>query len=165
MTASPAPETPSEETLARWLCAHEGHTPEQVDGLWTEWLDNARELLALIRPAFEAAEADASQWQGTLRFCEGEWSDERGTMIDTIQRARAARLSAEAKLAQAVEALEPFAAAAEFFPDAKDDAHLMLRQNGSGRHYTDMFTVADLRRARTASAIGKGGADAREASP
>lgn len=58
-------------------------------------------LVAELTARAETAEADASQWQGTLRYCEGEWSDERGTMIDTIQRERARALTAEAALAKA----------------------------------------------------------------
>lgn len=56
-------------------------------------------------------------------------------------------LAVEAEVLDPVEVLEPFSIAANFFPMPKDEKHLMLREHGSGRHYHDMFTVGDLRRA------------------
>jgi hypothetical protein len=75
--ASPAaPGMPSEQSIARWLCKSEGHTPDQVEALWTEWLPEARELIAMFAPAFEAKEREIEALKAVNRAFAGGLKDQ-----------------------------------------------------------------------------------------
>lgn len=176
MTASPAPGMPSEEEIARWLCAHEGHTPEQVEALWTEWMDNARELLGMFGSYFEAKEREIERltnnrdmWKGqcdrqaeTIRQLRRSYDLKCSDLEAAEAKLREANMQAlsdegqmrevQAKLARAVEALGPFAS---YMNDGGDlDAHgnPLPDENGVGWVY---LTMGDFRRARAASNIGQ----------
>lgn len=128
MTASPAPDMPSEEEIA-----------DQID----EYLPNfggslkaARAILALIRPAFEALDHECQ------------------SSMEEIARERARADAAEAKLAQAVEALGPFASALKDNWSKQPDESPII----AGPHAYDMrleFTLGDFRRARAAATMGE----------
>jgi DNA-binding helix-hairpin-helix protein with protein kinase domain len=174
---------PSEESIARefdpYLFRPDFDETEMLDDgrsagvARRQALNSARAVLALIRTAFEAKEREIEQ-----AMEEADENARRETLWrDQLRKEEARALSAEAKLreanmqalsdegqmrelqvklAQAVEALSPFAEAAAFFDHVKvETKHIMTREEGAGRHYSDMFTVGDLRRARTASARGE----------
>lgn len=162
MTASPpaAPGMPSEEDIARamrpavWArCDAAGVTSESTgSGITlgdltaraTSLLD-ANTILSLIRPAFEAKDAEAQHWQT------------RATVYKRLMTdAQRGKEAAEAKLAQAVEALEPFSKidcavdGGHAFDPWADDRVVF----GIGADRT--ITAGDLRRARSASAAASG---------
>jgi hypothetical protein len=86
-------------------------TLAEMVGNMRQQLDAAETNLASAIKERDEARADASQWQGALRFCGGEWSDERGTMLNTIQRERARATAATAesdRLRRALEAVAPY---------------------------------------------------------
>jgi hypothetical protein len=109
---------PSEEAIARLLCKLDGLNPDlprswnDDELLWTEWREPAQQVLSLIRPAFEAMHRRAIEAE---RVANG-WEDYGNRMSDRA-------LSAEAKLAQAVEdEREACAVIAETAPDLLQDS-------------------------------------------
>jgi hypothetical protein len=107
--ASPDPHVglPSEEDVLRAINAGWRNGDE---------FDNRAALsaiLALIRPAFEAKERELAAVTKVKHYLAvSEVEDPFAAMIDECEAMEARALSAEAKLALAVEALEPFAKAA-----------------------------------------------------
>lgn len=67
--------------------------------------DELRAAAALI----VALQDELEEARGALRYCEGQWSDERGTMIDKIQSERARAEAAEAEVVRLRKALTPSA--------------------------------------------------------
>ncbi len=130
MTASPTDAVPgdvglpSEEEIRRIVCDH-------------IWLDDDGEaataaILSLIRPAFEALDHE----------CQSSMTE--------IARERARADAAEAKLAQAVEALEPFAKMAAAYDGLLEEEDVPVLAQNKLR-----ITLNELRRARSASARGE----------
>lgn len=127
MTASPpaAPGMPSEEEIARTIAQADeqnGALPYEARMAMGKHVrealfDQARAILSLIRPAFEAQQA---------------------------------------KLAQAVEALEPFAEASSLWENNADDTDLWVRPLSLAERIKARLTVGALRRARSASAAARG---------
>lgn len=126
MTASQpaAPGMPGEETIREMVEAAQS-------GLLTD-SEAARAILDLIHPAFEAKER------------------EKAAALGLIEGHAAVIAQLEAKLAQAVEALEPFSKVADAFKPAMPDDE--RRWPG----HIPLPTVADFRRARSASAAARG---------
>lgn len=119
-----------------------------------EWLFNgaaddraAADIAALIRPAFDAKEREIEALKKLPVIAD---------YIEVQDHARAMEaraLSAEAKLAQAVEALEPFDDALGEDDDGyPDETKLTVSWRAHTYH---ALTLADLRRARSASARGE----------
>jgi hypothetical protein len=145
--ASPAaPGIPSEEEIDRVVTglyrrfkdwSKHGFTADDVT-----WCEVRADVVALIRPAFEAKEREIADERARVDRWQERWQDERD-----------ARLSAEAKLAQAVEALEPFNDMLGEDDDGyPDDTKLTVSWRAHTYH---ALTLGDLRRARTASAMGE----------
>lgn len=93
---------PSEEEIRRIVCDH----------IWVDDDGEAatRALLSLIRPALEAKER-------ALTTLAEEWDAHGAKLAESYYAEREKRLSAEAKLAQAVEALDDVLAANQRFRD------------------------------------------------
>ena len=182
MTASPTPPDffaesaknpvglPSEEGLARVLCAEDGHDPDEpvVGGQSTGFQDfgprwqaeersentlggrnyvrDARAILDLIRPAFEAKEREL---QAALFASRHE--------TDLCQQALEDRAAAEAKLAQAVEAMAPFDDALGEDDEGYGGGLTVVMKWGACTDYS--ITLEDLRdlrkAARSAEAMGE----------
>jgi hypothetical protein len=145
---------PTEESIARALVdfQFEGAGPESVEA----HLPMARAILALIRPAFEAKEREIAEWQreavraqsklrwniddeGRLvRLCDGE--HDKGEPCEfTTYVPEQDLCAAEAKLAQAVEALE------------SADRYLMSVGHGDGTDGARIRRSISELRARSAS--------------
>lgn len=121
MTASPAPGMPSEEEIARLIC---GIDPPAI------WLDEARAILALIRPAFEAKERELAATHDAYQQA----------AVDAVALYR----DADAKLAQAVVALRVV---------IYETTHLSPRRD-DGSHDCRISAEA-LRSARAAAVMGE----------
>lgn len=113
--------------------------PDYAEGFSgsTDAFRGARTILSLIRPAFEAKDAEIKRLKALP------------VIADYIE-VQDARRAAEAKLAQAVEALEPFGKVADAFKPAMPDDE--RRWPG----HIPLPTVGDLRRARSAFAAARG---------
>lgn len=147
---------PSEEEIARALLHAECEPDKDETGYGEIWgwedimppvrhrlIAQARAILDLIRPAFEAKEREARVALIKQRNAEAKYDDVFEKYLFQEERA----LAAEAKLAKAVEALEPFADAANSYdPDEGDGAQVAWSHD---------FTIASLRRARSASAAAR----------
>jgi len=135
---------PSEEEIVALIRRHlDWPTDRDRDGAVADTLrDVAIDILALIRPAFEAKEREltAAKAVAEMNATSGAFWAERGR-------------NAEAKLAQAVEALEPFAC-------YHDDAEFLDHEGQplpDDRHAGYVYlTMGDFRRARTAAAATRG---------
>lgn len=98
------------------------------------------------REAVEGELARVAKVKHYLKMADVE--DPWAAMIDECEAMEARALTAEAALAKAVEALEPFAeAAASYDPDEGDGANVAWSHD---------FTIAALRRAREARARANG---------
>jgi hypothetical protein len=153
MTASPpaAPGMPSDEDIVRII--RDWQMRPGFDGWDAKVAALAADVLSLIRPAFVAKAAEierlAASWR-KLDATANEWADRAHT--------------AEAKLAKAVEALEPFAALANSYFYRYETQPGVFREC----HQDDpddrpvygidgvIINVGDLRRARSASAAARG---------
>lgn len=68
VSAASAP-APTEEEIARLLCVREGYDPNlkashfSEDALWTEWVEDARAILALFAPILAEKERIAQSWE------------------------------------------------------------------------------------------------------
>jgi hypothetical protein len=136
--ASPAPGIPSEEEVRAivWRGRLNSDTGQRTTS----------ELFALFRPAFEAKEREIAEEHARIDRWQDRWQEERD-----------ARLSAEAKLAQAVEALEPFDDALGEDDEGYGDGLTVVMKWGACTDYSvTLGDLRDIRRARTASATGKG---------
>lgn len=49
------------------------------------------DTVGYMAAAILADRKEQGDWKATLRYCEGQWSDERGFMIDRIQAVRKVR--------------------------------------------------------------------------
>lgn len=144
---------PSEEEIARAICASDFTGDETVyDEMSRDqqrnFIKNARAILALIRPAFEAKEREIERLTNNRDM----WKGQCGEQAETLRELRMQALSDEgqmrelqAKLAQAVEALEPFADFAQWV-DAEGWTCNIHREAIS-----TWFGPSDFRRARSAS--------------
>jgi hypothetical protein len=129
---------PSEEIRRIVDDALNSATPEP----WEVSAHATQRILDLIRPAFEAKEREL---QAALFASRHE--------TDLCQQALADRAAAEAKLAQAVEALKPFADYyGEHYPDTDDKGSPLPDDAGVGWVY---LTMGAFRRARSAAAMGE----------
>lgn len=89
------------------------------DVRWGNALGEAADII-------EAQSKALAEANGTLKYCEAQWSDERGTMIDKLQDLRA-------QLEEARDALK-----------RKDNTYTSLAMAGNPSIPTAMFNVADL---------------------
>lgn len=158
MTASPAPGMPSEETIARAMCVVDGHDPDApygIGGRTNAWRyeDAARAVAALIRPAFEAKEREIEAMDAFAKREQEACIHWRGEAAKFNE----ARLSAEAKLAQAVEAMEPFDDVLGEDDEGYGDGLTVVMKWGACTDYS--VTLGDLRdlrkAARAAAAMGE----------
>lgn len=163
MTASPpaAPGMPSEETIARALNLAARAMQRQFGANDTEEAIEAA-IWQYLRPAFEAKDAEVGQAKAAA-LLHGADVDVRNAALATAKdfaqqlRAMEARaLSAEAKLAQAVKALEPFAEASSLWENNADDTDLWVRPLSLAERIKARLTVGALRRACSASAAARG---------
>lgn len=129
MTASPAPGMPSEEeALSAYNAVWQGAPGIDAHNVEIVRREAMAAVFALIRPAFEAKEREIERHKKTRKrldhriHCQRKSNRDNWEIVEsrrkwlgslTAQRAyihmRTRALSAEAKLAQAVEALRPFA--------------------------------------------------------
>jgi hypothetical protein len=151
MTASPpaAPGMPTEEEIARAIY-HAKPRNKPWDLLTHEFKNqyrkHARAILSLIRPAFEAKDAEIA----TFDAREEECLESMKVALENEEDAHRKLEAAEAKLAKAVEALEPFARADRALADEPGPFRFETR-NGYR-----LIEREDFRRARSASAAARG---------
>jgi hypothetical protein len=153
MTASPpaAPGMPTEEEIVRVV--RDWQMRPGFDGWDAKVAALAADVLSLIRPAFEAKDAEIA-WFKADRDNSNSLLDACRHERNVLQRICAERAdvldAAEAKLAKAVEALRPFAWPPLYVFD-KEMAFVPTKMpdDWEGGGY---FTTEDFRRARTASA-------------
>jgi hypothetical protein len=168
---APAANCGEVERVARAICEADcggplGYFPDGTpmrDSSWDDFderqqeafKNTARAAIAALslapRQADEAerenadAKAGEGEWEATLRYCEREWAAERGTMLDRIA-------ALEARLAKAVEALEPFAGIADTLDEVgrtyEDDDRVNVVQ-AAGCQLAEL-TEDHFRRARAA---------------
>ena len=174
MTASPVQPAsaamPSEEEVARLEKAlrHAATTASNDDYTKAGSTERARHVarimaileaadaLALFAPILAEKERELAELKGRLAVRMDYLVGLATTADRYVEAAAEARaLAAEAKLAQAVEALGPFAKAAGCWDESSPDETLVFG------HYPSMFggqtelRFADFRRARSAAAMGE----------
>lgn len=153
---------PSEEETARVLIAHfventgfqtvnEDDTKTSVAAYYGgHWVDLriypiARAILDLIRPAFEAKEREIAEADAEITLTESLLADER-----------AVRFAAEAKLAQAVEAMAPFDDALGEDDEGYGGGLTVVMKWGYCTDYSiTLEDLRDLRKAARAAASGE----------